>query len=392
MKVEILSPAGDITRLKWALLYGADAVYLGGYKYSLRANANNFSLDEIREAVKYAHRLKKKVYVTVNMIFHEEDLFELDKYLKDLYKANVDAVIVSDLAVIESIKRQNLNLEFHISTQESSTNYETVKFWEELGASRVVLARECNREDIKEIKEKCNVELETFIHGAMCTSYSGRCVLSNYVTNRDSNRGGCSQVCRFTFDNKSRNKFSISTKDLNMVQYIKELYDLGIESLKIEGRMRSIYYIATVVNTYRRIVDDISMNKLDEKRVEYYAEVLKRCSNRESLPQFFDKEPGVCEQYYIGRNEVTNKDFLGIVLEYDEKSKVAIVEQRNYFSVGDTVEVLRPNDDVFSFVVEGIKNKENISVSAARHPKEILKIKINNKVAQNDILRVPIVS
>lgn len=390
MKVEILSPAGDFTRLKWALNYGADAVYIGGYKYSLRANANNFSLSDIKEAVKYAHRLKKKVYVTVNMLFHNEDLEGLDKYLKDLYKANVDAVIVSDLAVIESIKRQNLPLEFHISTQESSTNYETVKFWENLGASRVVLARECSKEDIKEIKEKCSSEIEVFIHGAMCTSYSGRCVLSNYVTNRDSNRGGCSQVCRFTFYNNSKELFSISTKDLNMVNYIKDLCDLGVESLKIEGRMRSIYYIATVVNTYRRIVDDISMNKLDTNRVQYYTEVLKRCSNRESTPQFFNKAPGVNEQYYIGRDELTNKDFLGVVLDYDEKSKIATIEQRNYFSVGDEIEVFSPKKDAFSFVLEQIKNKDNLSVSAARHPKEILKIRIENKVEPNDILRVPI--
>lgn len=388
MRPEILAPAGDLEKLRWAFLYGADAVYIGGKDYSLRANANNFTTQEIEEAVKYAHNLNKKVYVTVNMLFHNEDLKKLDNYLKKLNKINVDAVIVSDLAVIESIKRQNLSLPFHISTQESITNYETAMFWKSLGAERIVLARECSKDDIKEIKDKVDIELEMFIHGAMCTSYSGRCVLSNYVTDRDSNRGGCSQVCRFTFDNGSKNLFSFSTKDLNMSSYLQEIIDLKIDSLKIEGRMKSIYYISTIVNTYKRIIDDIFMNKLTKNRVEYYTYVLNRCANRESAPQFFDKAPGVNEQYYTGRKEVTNKDFLGVVLEYNKRTKEALIEQRNYFSVGDEIEVFSPYDEPYSFIVESIKTTEKESVSAARHPKEKLYIKIDKEVKPNDILRV----
>lgn len=390
MSVEILSPAGDLEKLKWAFIYGADAVYLGGKKYNLRANASNFTIDEIKEAVKFAHKLNKKVYVTVNMIMHEEDLTGLDEYLKELAKIKVDAVIISDLAVIESIKRQKLDLAFHISTQESITNYKTAEFFKKLGAERIVLARECNKEDIKEIKDKVDIELEMFIHGAMCTSYSGRCVLSNYVTKRDSNRGGCSQVCRFSFDNDTKNLFTISTKDLNMSKKIKEILDLKVDSLKIEGRMRSIYYIATVVNTYRRIIDDILSNKLTNKRIKYYMKVLDRCSNRESAVQFFDALPTYKEQYYTGRDEVTNKDFLGVVLEYNKETKEAIIEQRNYFSVGDEIEVFSPKEEPFSFTLMGIKTLENESVSRARHPKEKLIIKVPKKVQKYDILRVKI--
>lgn len=388
MNTEILAPAGDLEKLKWAFLYGADAVYIGGKDFSLRANANNFTINEIKEAVEYAHKLNKKVYVTVNMFFHNEDLKKLDNYLKELNKIKVDAVIVSDMAVIESIKRQKLNIPFHISTQESITNYEAARFWKSLGAERIVLARECSKEDIKEIKEKVDIELEMFIHGAMCTSYSGRCVLSNYVTERDSNRGGCSQVCRFTFDNKTKNLFSFSTKDLNMSNHLKEILDLKVNSLKIEGRMKSIYYISTIVNTYKRMINDIYENKLDKKRVQYYTYVLNRCANRESAPQFFSNTPGVNEQYYTGRKEITNKDFLGVVLEYNKKTKEALIEQRNYFSVGDEIEVFSPTEEPYSFTVESIKTKELESVSAARHPKEKLYIKINKEVKPNDILRV----
>ena len=222
MKYEILLPAGDIGRLKFACLYGADAVYISGYNYSLRANANNFSLDEIKESVEFAHNLNKKVYVTVNMIFHNEDLKELDDYLIKLDEIGVDSFIVSDFAVIEAIKRLKLKTKFFISTQKSITNLEAVKFYKELGAYRVVLARECDRDDIKNIKENIDTEVEVFIHGAMCTSYSGRCVMSNYVTKRDSNRGGCSQVCRFIFDNDTEHEYAFSSKDLNMIDYISD--------------------------------------------------------------------------------------------------------------------------------------------------------------------------
>ena len=385
---EVLSPAGDLERLKWALMYGADAVYIGGYNYSLRANANNFSIQDITEGVAFAHSLGKKVYVTVNILFHNEDLEGLTEYLTTLSDIGVDAFIVSDLAVIKRIKELNLKPEIHISTQESSVNKLAVKFWESVGATRVVLARECSKIDIIDIKNNTNAELEVFIHGAMCTSYSGRCVLSNYVTKRDSNRGGCSQVCRFIFKTKKYDDFQIASKDLSMIDHIPELVDMGVSSLKIEGRMRSMYYIATVVNTYKNVVTLYKEGKLTNELTEYYKRVLNRLSNRENKSQFFTGDVNRSDQYYTGRKEVSNQDFLGVVLDYTDN--VMKIEQRNNFKVGDTIEVFGPNTLATKIKVDSIINEENESVSVANHPQEVLYVKVPFKVEKNDILRVPI--
>lgn len=385
---EVLSPAGDLERLKWALMYGADAVYIGGYNYSLRANANNFSIQDITEGVEYAHSLGKKVYVTVNILFHNEDLEGLTEYLTTLSDIGVDAFIVSDLAVIKRIRELNLKPEIHISTQESSVNKFAVKFWESVGATRVVLARECSKIDIIDIKNNTNAELEVFIHGAMCTSYSGRCVLSNYVTKRDSNRGGCSQVCRFIFKTKNYDDFQIASKDLSMIDHIPELVDMGVSSLKIEGRMRSMYYIATVVNTYKNVVTLYKEGKLTSELMEYYKRVLNRLSNRENKSQFFTGDVNVSDQYYTGRKEVSNQDFLGVVLDYSDN--IMKIEQRNNFKVGDTIEVFGPNTLATKIKVDSIINEENESVSVANHPQEVLYVKVPFKVEKNDILRVPI--
>lgn len=388
MKYELLLPAGDLDRLKFACLYGADAVYIGGYDYSLRANANNFSLDEIKEGVDFAHKLNKKVYVTVNMIFHNEDIDGLDKYLSDLDSIGIDSYIVSDFAVIEAIKRLNIKTPFFISTQKSITNLEAIKFYKSLGAYRVVLARECSREDIKYIKDNIDTEVEVFIHGAMCTSYSGRCVLSNYVTKRDSNRGGCSQVCRFVFDNDTEHDYAFSSKDLNMIDYISELMDAGVESYKIEGRMKSLYYIATVASVYKSAMNKKISNTLTDEDIKYYKKVLNRVSNRENISQFYDGVPGVEGQYYNGRQELSNQDFLALVLSYNDG--VAIVEQRNKFSVGDEVEVFGPELEVKTFKIESIINSDEDSVDSASHAQEIVKIKIPFEVHENDIIRVKI--
>lgn len=385
---EVLSPAGDLERLKWALMYGADAVYIGGYNYSLRANANNFSIQDITEGVEFAHSLGKKVYVTVNILFHNEDLEGLTEYLTTLSDIGVDAFIVSDLAVIKRIRELNLKPEIHISTQESSVNKLAVKFWESVGATRVVLARECSKIDILDIKNNTDAELEVFIHGAMCTSYSGRCVLSNYVTKRDSNRGGCSQVCRFIFKTKKYDDFQIASKDLSMIDHIPELVDMGVSSLKIEGRMRSMYYIATVVNTYKNVVTLYKEGKLTNELMEYYKRVLNRLSNRENKSQFFTGDVNVSDQYYTGRKEVSNQDFLGVVLDYSDN--VMKIEQRNNFKVGDTIEVFGPNTLATKIKVDSIINEENESVSVASHPQEVLYVKVPFKVEKNDILRVPI--
>lgn len=385
---EVLSPAGDLERLKWALMYGADAVYIGGYNYSLRANANNFSIPDITEGVAFAHSLGKKVYVTVNILFHNEDLEGLTNYLTTLSDIGVDAFIVSDLAVIKRIRELNLKPEIHISTQESSVNKFAVKFWESVGATRVVLARECSKIDILDIKNNTDAELEVFIHGAMCTSYSGRCVLSNYVTKRDSNRGGCSQVCRFIFKTKNYDDFQIASKDLSMIDHIPELVDMGVSSLKIEGRMRSMYYIATVVNTYKNVVTLYKEGKLTSELMEYYKRVLNRLSNRENKSQFFTGDVNVSDQYYTGRKEVSNQDFLGVVLDYSDN--IMKIEQRNNFKVGDTIEVFGPNTLATKIKVDSIINEENESISVANHPQEVLYVKVPFKVEKNDILRVPI--
>ncbi len=390
MKYELLLPAGDLSRLKVAIDYGADAVYIGGYNYSLRANANNFSLEEIKEAVKYAHDRNKKVYVTVNMIFHNEDLKELDEYLIELDKIKIDSFIVSDMAVIEAIKRLKLKTKFFISTQKSINNLESVKFYKSLGAYRVVLARECSKEDIKFIKENIDTEVEVFIHGAMCTSYSGRCVLSNYVTLRDSNRGGCSQVCRFTFDNDTSYDYAFSSKDLNMIDYISDMMDIGVESYKVEGRMKSLYYIATVCNAYRTIMDKKIAHTLTKQDIAYYKKVLNRVSNRENISQFYNGVPKEEGQYYSGRQELSNQDFLGVILSYDEEKKQAIIEQRNKFSLGDEVEIFGPKTSVQKFKIEYIINEENIKVNDASHPQEKLKINVPFKVNKGDIMRVRI--
>lgn len=390
MKYELLLPAGDLSRLKTACIYGADAVYIGGYNYSLRANANNFSLDEIREACEFAHKLNKKVYVTVNMIFHNEDLSGLDEYLMALDEIGIDSYIVSDFAVIEAIKRLKIKTPFFISTQKSITNLETIKFYKSLGAYRVVLARECSREDIKYIKENIDTEVEVFIHGAMCTSYSGRCVMSNYVTRRDSNRGGCSQVCRFVFDNGLDDEYAFSSKDLNMIEYLPDMMNLGIESYKIEGRMKSMYYIATVANAYRTIMDKKINGTLTEDDIIYYKKVLNRVSNRENTSQFYNGVPGEEGQYFNGRQEFSNQDFLALVIDYDKESKIATLEQRNKFSVGDVVEVFGPNTSVKSFEIKDILNDKDEYVESASHAQEIVRVKIPFEVSSDDIIRVKI--
>ncbi len=385
--VELLAPAGDFERLKFALLYGADAVYVGGTNFSLRANARNFSLDDLKEAVLYTHSLKKKIYVTVNIVLHENDLDGLREYLLSLDEIGIDAIICSDIVVMKLWRELNCKYELHISTQASITNSETAKFYKGLGATRVVLARECSKEDIKNIKEETNLELECFIHGAMCTSYSGKCVLSNYVTNRDSNRGGCAQVCRFTFLSDNDNlTYSMTPKDLNMVSNIKEMIKIGVNSFKVEGRMRSIYYIATVINSYRVIIDKIMNNELNDAYIKYYLAILNRCANRDSTPQFFDKIAGVEEQYFLGRKEESNQDFLGIVKS--NENGIVTIEQRNYFKTSDVVEFFGPDTSVFTYVINEFYDEDLNVLDVARHPRMIIKFKGDLKVLPGDMMRL----
>lgn len=394
-KVELLAPAGDIERLKFAYLYGADACYIGGRDFSLRANATNFSIEEIKEASLIAHKMNKKLYVTVNIVFQNEDFDGLVEYLKELENAKVDAIIVSDPSVIEIIKNNNINLNIHISTQYSSSNIEVVNFFKSLGCERVVLSRELSKNEIKEIIDKCNIDIEVFLHGAMCSSYSGRCILSNYFTNRDANRGGCAQICRWDFDLydndkliESDTKFTMSCKDLSMIEYLPDMIDIGIASLKVEGRMRSNYYIATVINTYRSAIDDYYSNNLTKDKILYYKSILDRVANRDSICQFFNKFPGVDEQYFLGRMEVSNQDYLALVLDYNKDTKIATITQRNYFKKGDTVEIFGPNIKTFKYKINEIYDINNNPINIANHPEQILKIKIDKEIYKDDILRV----
>ncbi len=389
-RLELLAPSGDLERLKIALLYGADAVYIGGQNYSLRANALNFSLDDIKEAVLFAHKLGKRVYVTVNIVFHDKDLDGLKEYLIELDKLNVDAIIVSDVVCMQMWKDLNLKMELHVSTQASSLNYEAVKFYKELGATRVVLAREASKEEIKRIKDETGIDIECFAHGAMCTSISGRCVLSNYATLRDSNRGGCAQVCRFVFKpDNSEQVFSMTPKDLNMVSNIEEMIKVGVNSFKIEGRMRSVYYIATVIYVYRRLIDMVKNNDINKGMVEYYLNILNRCANRDSTEQFFNGLPGKNEQYFLGRDEVSNKDFLGFVKEYDEETHMLTLEQRNYFKPGDEVEFFGPNLEPTTIIIpKEIYNEKGELIEAANHPQMTVKFNVNVSLKPFDMMRI----
>ncbi len=386
---ELLAPAGDFEKMKYAFHYGADAIYCGGQNYSLRANAKNFTLEELKEAVTYAHNINKKIYVTVNIVFHDENLDGLKEYLIYLDKINIDGIIASDITVIKLVQELKLKFSVCLSTQASLLNSRAVKFWQSLGVTRVVPAREATREDLKRIS-KTGIEIETFIHGAMCTSISGKCILSNYVTNRDSNRGGCAQICRWEFASQDKPNFTIMPKDLNMVPFIKEEMGMGVKSFKIEGRMRSIYYIATVILSYRKMIDAANNNTLTKSDEKYYLKVLNRCANRESTPQFFDKLPGVNEEYWQGRTEVSNQDFLGLVLDYDDETNYATIEVRNYFKKGDEVQFIGPNIETFNYKINTIYNDQDEIIDVCRHPKSIIKIKVSKKLNKFDMMRVKV--
>ena len=382
-KIELLSPAGDLERLKIACLYGADAVYFGGKEYSLRANANNFSIEEIKEACSFAHSLGKRVYLTLNIVFHNEDINGVYDYIKSVVEAGIDAFIVSDLFIVKYIK-DNFNVEVHLSTQASTSNLESVRFLKNEGIDRVVLAREVNRNDIKKIIDETGIDIECFIHGAMCTFYSGRCVLSNYFTNRDSNRGGCAQVCRFNFtlDNEP---FSMAVKDLNMSYLVKDMIDIGVTSLKIEGRMRSPYYLATVLSSYRRIIDNYYNGSLSDEIIKEENMILSRVSNRENSTHFYDHEASVDDQYYSGRQELSNQDYLAFVLEYDDG--ICTMSQRNYFSVGDKIEIFSPSGMRKQIVVEELYDIDMNKIDKANHAEEIIKMKIPFEVEKNSMIR-----
>ncbi|ATH92581.1 protease [Bacillus glycinifermentans] len=399
-KPELLAPAGNLEKLKIAVHYGADAVFIGGREYGLRSNADNFSIEEMAEGVEFAKRYGAKIYVTTNIFAHEENIDGLDEYLTDLQGAGVSGIIVADPLIIETCRRVAPKLEVHLSTQQSLSNWKAVQFWKEEGLERVVLARETSALEIREMKEKVDIEIETFIHGAMCIAYSGRCVLSNHMTARDSNRGGCCQSCRWDYDlyqtdganalplyEESDAPFAMSPKDLKLIESIPQMIEMGIDSLKIEGRMKSIHYIATVVSVYRKVIDAYCADPDGFTIKEEWLKELDKCANRDTAPAFFEGTPGYEEQMFGEHGKKTTYDFVGLVLDYDEETQIVTLQQRNFFKTGDEVEFFGPEIDNFTYKIDTIWDEKGNVLDAARHPLQIVKFKVDKKIYPSNMMR-----
>ncbi|MDY0211013.1 MAG: U32 family peptidase [Acholeplasma sp.] len=389
---ELLAPAGDLEKLKIAILYGADAVFIGGQEFSLRARASNFTLEDIKEGARFCHEHGKKLYVTTNIIPHNENMKDLIEYLKGLEEASVDAIIAASPYIVQTAL-EHTKIPVHISTQQSVVNSNAVAFWKDMGAERVVLGRELDIHEIKAITEKSEVEIEVFIHGGMCASYSGRCTLSNNMTDRDANRGGCAHSCRWNYDLYANDKlisdekmpFSMSSKDLQTLRFIPDLMDANVSSLKIEGRMKSIHYIATVVRTYRLLMDEYIATKT-VKDMNFYEEEIRKAENRLTSHGFLAGMPKAEQQLYNLRNEEPTKEFLGIVIDYDPITQYATIEQRNHFIPSETVEFVGPRYQR-KMTIANIYDESMNKLDAARHPKQILKVKVPFEVHAFDMLR-----
>jgi Collagenase and related proteases len=399
-KPELLAPAGNLEKLKIAVMYGADAVFIGGQEYGLRSNADNFSIEEIKEGVQFANQYGAKIYVTTNIYAHNENIPGLDQYLKALEDAGVAGVIVADPLIIETCRKVAPKLEVHLSTQQSLSNWKAVQFWKEEGLERVVLARETSAEEIREIKEKVDIEIETFIHGAMCIAYSGRCTLSNHMTARDSNRGGCCQSCRWDYDlyeyykgkevpmfDEQDSPFAMSAKDLKLVESIPKMIEMGIDSLKIEGRMKSIHYVATVVSVYRKVIDAYCADPDHFVMKQEWLEELDKCANRETAPAFFEGVPGYQEQLFGTHSKKTAYDFVGLVLDWNPETKMVTLQQRNHFRPGDEVEFFGTQIDNFRIVIDKIWDEDGNELDAARHPLQIIRFKCEHPLYPYNMMR-----
>lgn len=390
-RVELLAPAGDLEKLKVALLYGADAVYIGGTEFSLRARASKFTLEMIEEGVRFAHQLRKKIYITTNIIPYNEDLGGLEEYLKKLEAIGVDAIICSSPYIIATALKTT-RLEVHLSTQQSVLNSVYLNHWFDQGISRVVLGREASLEEIKQIESKSKAELEVFIHGGMCVSYSGKCTLSNTMAARDANRGGCAHSCRWRYALWEKDQllsdgfdFHIASKDLQTLRQIPELIEMKVASLKIEGRMKSIHYIAIVVSTYRQLIDDYYRKQMEP--FEYYESRIAKAENRDTSSGLLLGKATIDQQLYQSRSEYPNKEFVGIVKSYDSNKQLLEIEQRNYFQVGDTIEVISPRKETQIFEVKSMKNSLNEVLTVARHPLERVWIPCEIPLHPYDLLR-----
>ncbi|MEK3991292.1 MULTISPECIES: peptidase U32 family protein [Robertmurraya] len=399
-KPELLAPAGNLEKLKIAVQYGADAVFIGGQEYGLRSNAGNFTFDEMKEGVEFAKKYGAKIYVTTNIFAHNENIDGLEDYILGLKEAGIAGIIVADPLIIETCRRLAPEIEVHLSTQQSLSNWKAVQFWKEEGLERVVLARETSAEEIREMKEKVDIEIETFIHGAMCIAYSGRCTLSNHMTARDSNRGGCCQSCRWDYDlyqldqqdevaqfSEGDAPFAMSPKDLKLIESIPQMIELGIDSLKIEGRMKSIHYVATVVSVYRKVIDAYCADPENFVIQKEWLEELDKCANRDTAPAFFEGIPGYKEQMFGNHSKKTTFDFAGLVLDYDAENQMVTLQQRNYFKPGQEVEFFGPEIENFTTVVEKIWDEDGNELDTARHPMQIVKFKLDKPVYPNNMMR-----
>ena len=399
---ELLIPASSLEVLKTAVIFGADAVYIGGEAFGLRAKAKNFSLDEMREGIQFAHEHDVKVYVTANILAHNYDLAGVREYFEELKDIKPDGLIIADPAIFEIAGEVCPEIERHISTQANNTNYGTFNFWYKQGATRVVTARELSLEEIKEIRANIpeDMEIETFVHGAMCISYSGRCLLSNYMVGRDANQGACTHPCRWkysiveetrpgevmpVFENE-RGTYIFNSKDLCMIEHIPELIESGVDSLKIEGRMKTALYVATVARTYRKAIDDYKKDpEIYEQNMPWYLDQISNCTYRQFTTGFFFGKPNEESQIYDNNTYVKEYTYLGIIGE--ERDGTYRIEQRNKFSVGEKIEVMKPNGDNVEVVVKRILTEDGVEQDSAPHPKQVLYVDLGMPVDKYDILR-----
>lgn len=422
-KTELLIPAGSLDVLKTAVVYGADAVYIGGEAFGLRAKAHNFSLEEMKEGIQFAHERGVKVYVTANILAHNDDLAGVEQYFEELKAIGPDALIISDPGVFTIAKRVLPEMEIHISTQANNTNYGTYLFWHQMGAKRVVSARELSLKEIKEIRERIpeEMEIESFIHGAMCISYSGRCLLSNFFVGRDANQGACTHPCRWKYSvlakekehevsrlneeleyaieeetrpgeympvyENERGTYIFNSKDLCMIEHVPEMIEAGIDSFKIEGRMKTALYVATVARTYRKAIDDYQKDpELYKKNMEWYKEEIGKCTYREFTTGFYFGKPQTDAQIYDNNTYVKNYTYLGTVETVDERGFCRI-EQKNKFTVGETIEVMKPDGRNLVVTVKGIYDEEGQMQESAPHPKQVLYVDLGVETESFDILR-----
>ena len=404
-KIELLAPAGDLEKLKIALLYGADAVYIGGEAYGLRAKAKNFDLSKMKEGIEFAHARGAKVYVTANIFAHNDDFEGMADYFKEIEKIGADALIISDLGVFSVAKEAVPNMEIHVSTQANNTNHKSASMWYKLGAKRVVVARELSIEEITDVRKNIpeDMDIEAFVHGAMCISYSGRCLLSNYLSGRDANKGECAHPCRWQYHlveetrpgeympvvENERGTYIYNSKDLCMITHIPDLVKAGVMSFKIEGRMKTPFYVGTVVKTYREAIDDyLKEPKLYESKLNYYIEEVSKASHRDFTTAFYYGKPDGEQQVYTNNTYIRDYDFIGMVEEdYDPETGCAVVMQRNKFVVGEEIEVMPAVGEAWKMTVEKMWNQDGAPIESAPHPQQILKVKFPKAVKKYDMLR-----